>query len=129
MDQTIYYNSNITKRLQNIRETITIYIKNNLRHWEVRFPNSERPRDAIRYLDSTNCRRPVAAVFLHSDRGATGLVTDNCGPSPLNSAHDFPQDQRGPFILRSALHQPTGSLNYTKSRNEVQRRNRYHDMA
>ena len=43
-------------------------------------------------------------------------------PSHPNSAHDFPQDQRGSFILHSALHQPTGSLNYTKSRNEVQRK-------
>ena len=55
-------------------------------------------------------------------QGKLDLVTDRCGPPRPNSAYDFPQDQRGPFILHSALHQPTGSLNYTKSRNEVQRK-------
>lgn len=87
----------------------------------MRFPNSERPRDAVRRLDSTRLWRPVAAVF-SALRGQLGLVTGRCGPRCPNSAHDFPQDQRGPFILHSALHQPTGSQNYTQSRNEVQRK-------
>ena len=87
----------------------------------MRFPNSERPRDAVRCLDSTWLWRPVDAMF-SALRGQLDLVTDRCGPPCPNSAYDFPQDQRGPFILRSALHQPTGSLNYTKSRNEVQRK-------
>lgn len=50
MDQTIYYNCqfHIIRKPSEYQENITIYLKNKLRHWEVRFPNSERPEDAVR---------------------------------------------------------------------------------
>ena len=99
MDQTIYYNCqfHIIRKPSEYQENITIYLKNKLRHWEVRFLNSERPGDAIRCPGLQQAAGPLAAV-LSALRGQLGVVTNCRGPY---RPHLSPPQQRLELLPRS----------------------------